>query len=297
MKILNYIESLLPTISKDTIAEDISITRSILEETTIPAYSSASDIFKGWKFKSNEVEGLFTTIKRNVDFGRGNVIEGINEALPLVIENLDMMGQMAHKILTEEVSSAGISYRRANILQFIEAVSFVSRYASKLLLYVFIAETHHAGGSESLRSNLTPAENEWVVSNAVYFARVFAAVSGKPHVVKSQIEDVPDIIVNKDNADILPNTLGAKKIDPFSMGFIPVVLNPFYHIGLMRAEYQAARYNKAKDELEVVRLRKFRLEKQMEGKSDAALEKEIDYMERRVQTLEAKIIKMEKDYG
>lgn len=297
MKILQYIESLLPSISKDTIAEDIAITRSILEESTIPACSSAAEIFKGWNFKSNEVQGLFTTIRRNVDFGRSNVVEGLAEALPVVVENLDMMGQMAHKILTEEVSSAGISYRRANILQFIEGVTFVSRYINKLLLYVFIAETHHAGGTETLKSNLTPAEVEWVVSNVVYFARVFAAVSGKPHTVKSQIEDVPDIIVNKDNADILPKTMGAKKVDPFSMGFIPVILNPFYHIGLMRAEYQASRYNKAKDELEVVRLRKLRLEKQRDGKDDAALEKEIDYLERRVQSVEARLAKMEKDYA
>jgi cell division protein FtsB len=49
--------------------------------------------------------------------------------------------------------------------------------------------------------------------------------------------------------------------------------------------------------LELVRLRRMRLEKQANGQSDAALEKEIDYMERRIQSLEAKIAKMEKQNG
>ena len=63
------------------------------------------------------------------------------------------------------------------------------------------------------------------------------------------------------------------------------------------AEWQAERYNQAVDELELVRLRRMRLEKQVTGQSDAALEKEIDYMERRIQGLEAKIAKMEKQNG
>ena len=63
------------------------------------------------------------------------------------------------------------------------------------------------------------------------------------------------------------------------------------------AEWQAERYNQAVDELELVRLRRMRLEKQANGQSDAALEKEIDYMERRIQGLEAKIAKMEKQNG
>jgi len=297
MKAFQYIQSLLPSISKDTVIEDIALTKSILEESVIPAYATATECFKGWKVKSPEVENIFKVISRTVDLGRGNVINGIYDLLPVVVENLEYISKNAQKILNEEVSASGFSYKRANILQLVEGASFLAKYASKLLVYVFVGETHATGGEESIRQTLTPIEVAWITQNVSYFAKMLAILSNKPNTVQAQLEGIPDIIVNKDNAEVLPSTLGEHKVDPFRMGFIPVFLNPIYHIRMSIAEWQADRYNRAKDELELVRLRRVRLEKQAQGNADAHLQKEIDYVERRIQSLDAKIAKMEKDYG
>lgn len=297
MKILSYVQSLLPSISKDTVLEDLAVTKSILEKTTVPAYETAVECFKGRKFKSKEVLDLFTAINRNVDLGRNSVIEGVHDALPKIIENVDLMIRVAHKLLNEDVSASGFSYKKANILQFIEGITFITKYARKMLVYVFVAETHSAGGSETIRESLTPIEINWITQNSVYFARLLADITGKSASVQAHIDAVPDLVVNQDNAEVLPKTIGEKKTDPFRMGFIPVFLNPIYHVRMAVAEWQAERYNQAVDELELVRLRRMRLEKQVTGQSDAALEKEIDYMERRIQGLEAKIAKMEKQNG
>jgi len=297
MKAFQYIQSLLPSISKDTVIEDIALTKSILEESVIPAYATATECFKGWKVKSPEVENIFKVISRTVDLGRGNVINGIYDLLPVVVENLEYISKNAQKILNEEVSASGFSYKRANILQLVEGASFLAKYASKLLVYVFVGETHATGGEESIRQTLTPIEVAWITQNVSYFAKMLAILSNKPNTVQAQLEGIPDIIINKDNAEVLPSTLGEHKVDPFRMGFIPVFLNPIYHIRMSIAEWQADRYNRAKDELELVRLRRVRLEKQAQGNADAHLQKEIDYVERRIQSLDAKIAKMEKDYG
>ena len=297
MKILNYVQSLLPSISKDTILEDLAVTKSILETTTIPAYDTAKECFKGYKFKSKEAGDILSTIDRNASLTKNNVIEGIAEVLPKLVENIDFITKVAHKLLNEEVSSVGFSYKKANILQFIEGVTFITKYARKLLVYVFIAETHSAGGEESIRQALTPAEVSWVTQNAVYFAKLLDNLGNKTSTIQSHLEAVPDLVVNQDNAEVLPHTFGDKKLDPFRMGFIPVFLNPIYHIRMAVAEWQADRFNQAVDELELVKLRRMRLERQLNGQHDATLEKEIDYIERRIQSLEAKIAKMEKAYG
>jgi ABC-type phosphate transport system auxiliary subunit len=73
-----------------------------------------------------------------------------------------------------------------------------------------------------------------------------------------------------------------------------VWLNPVYHVGMLVAEWQAARYKAAQEELRTLQLRKLNLEKKLEGKSDAKIEQQISYMQKRVDDLEYKIVKMEK---
>ena len=85
----------------------------------------------------------------------------------------------------------------------------------------------------------------------------------------------------------------SNKIDPFQMRFIPAWLNIIYHVRLGIAEWQVGRYNAAKEELKVIQLRKLHLERLRDGKADAAIEKEIAYLEERAQKLNYKLRQME----
>lgn len=295
MKFNQFIKSLLPSFGKDQVLEDCRLTITELKEITIPIYDTAEDVFLNWDFKTEELKANFSTFKNLVKVSsRGNFVTMVSASLKNTVDNLEEIEKIIKKGYSEEITGNGLTYFKANLLQFVECAGFVSKYARKYLLYIYVCETSKYTTEEtSIADSITKAELEWLSANFINFCTAFNAVASNPSDVKRHIEDVPEIIITEDNADTLGATIGDKKIDPFNMGFIPIKLNPIYHIGMFVAEWQAARYKEAKEEMRLLQLRKLHLQNMIKDKPDAAVEKEIAYMETRVQGLSYKIAKME----
>jgi hypothetical protein len=114
--------------------------------------------------------------------------------------------------------------------------------------------------------------------------------------IEEQIKDMPDAGISELTERTFPATLGSSKIDPFQMRYLSAAVNPFYYFGMLRAENQAKCYKVAKEELELLQLRKLNLEKLYDKTQDAKLQKEIEYMENRVSGLNYDITKMQEEY-
>ena len=297
MKILNFIAGLLPSFSKSRVIEDIRITRNEIKETTEPAYESAASLFTGWQFKSEQMKEMIEVFNRMVKrHGSDNMIVTISKGFKEIIENLNTVEKFIDKAYGEEISSNGITYYKAQILQLAETIGFVSKYARKFLVYVYVCETNALNTEQTgFDSALTPAEIKWIEEGFISFCTAFGITSNTSQTVKHVLEDIPDVIVTQDNVDTLAATIGSIKIDPLEMNLIPISLNPIYRIGMIVAEWQASRYKASKEEMKLLELRKLNLEKLSAGKPDAHLQKEIEYMETRIQSLNFKIAKMEKD--
>lgn len=274
--------------------EDIRLTRTELKDITLPAYHQAAVAFKGHKFKSPALENELATFGRMVKGGGGNIVEAIEKLLPIALKNLDEVEDLIERSFNEEVAGAGLTYMKANLLQFSECLHFVSRFSRKFLLYIFVCETaeYEASGT-SIADSMTPAEVEYLKTNFVTFCTAFNAVVNQPQTVRKLLEDVPDIVITSENVASLSATLGEKKLDPMQMKLIPIWLNPIYHVGMFVAEWQADRYKVAKEELKLIQLRKMNLEKISQGKPDAHVQKEINYLESRIQSMNYKIAKAE----
>lgn len=298
MNISKYLKSLLPSFGRAEVEEDIRITRAEIKEFTQPAYTQAAQMFRGWKFKSKVLEPQFDTFGRMVKQSSGhNPVETIAAAWPLVLENLESAEKLVTAHVGDTVAGAGLTYLKANLLQFVEACAFTSKFARKFLNYVYVCETsEYDEGGASVAESLAPAEIEWIKANFVTFCQAFNIVTGQPQKIRSQLENIPDIEVTEQNASHLAVTQGSK-VDPMHMGLIPVWMNPIYHVGMFVAEWQADRYKQAKEELKLVELRKLNLEKLAAGKPDAAVQKEIQYLESRVEGLAFKIQKMEQAHA
>lgn len=294
MKLKNFVASLLPSFGKDRVMEDIRLTRTEIKDITLPAFHQAAVAFKGHKFKSKQLEDQLTVFGRMVKGAGGNPVEAIEKLLPIVLKNIDEVEDLAEKSFNEEIAGAGLTYMKANLLQVASALHFVSRFSRKFLLYIFVCETaEYEDGGATIADSLTPAEIEYIKTNFVTFCSTLNIVSGNPANIRKQLADVPDIVITSDNIDSLSATLGEKKLDPLAMGLIPIWLNPIYHVGMFVAEWQADRYKAAKEELRLVQLRKLNLEKLQSGKPDAHVQKEIAYLETRIQGMNYKIAKME----
>jgi hypothetical protein len=289
--------SLLPNFERETVLEDLRITRSEFKEVIEPAYEGAVQFLKGWDFKSDEVNDLFTSWKRIVKgAGNDNMYVTIHKGIDEIIKNLHEVEELIKKTFSEDIAGTGLTYMKGNLIQFVEYAGFVAKYARRFLMYTYIYETgKYEQGGTSVTESLTPAEKQWIEQNFVNFAMAFKAVSGNPGNVKKGLEEVPDIVATADNAHTLPHTVGEDKLDPLQMRFIPVWLNPIYHIRMRVAEWQTARYHASREELALLQLRLLNLKQTTDGKPDANVQKRIDVLEKRIGDLNYKITKMEND--
>ena len=299
MKIKNFIAALLPTFGTDRVLEDCRITKMELKEVTLPSYDQAALMFKGWKFKSEIMKGHIGSFNNLVKSSGGdNMFVTIQKSFKDALINLDQVESLIEKTYSQEVAGGGFTYLKANLLQFVECMHFVSKYARKFLIYTYIHETAQFVEDGAITAeSLTPAEQEWITANFINFCSALNVVSGNPGYVKKAISEIPDVVITSDNASTMSHTIGEAKLDPFQMSLIPIWLNPIYHVRMFVAEWQADRYKVAKEELKLLQLRKLNLEKLSEGKQDAAIQKQIEYMEGRIASLNYKIQKVEKEHG
>lgn len=293
MKLSNYLASLLPGFSKDRITEDCRITAAELREYTIPAYKAAEVFHKGWKFKSPEITGLMDTFGNMVK-GGGSMFAAIDGGFKVMLENLTEVEGLVIKTYNEEISGAGLTYMKANLLQFVEAVAFVSKFSRKLLLYAAAAETAALDvDAPKLQDTMSKFETDWIRANFVSFCTAFTAVTGTPQNITTAISKIPDVVVTSENVATMSETIGEKTLDPFKLGLIPIWMNPIYHVRMAIAEWQVDRHNAAKEEKRLLELRILNLEMAKAGKADAKIQQQIDYHADRVRTLNFKIAKME----
>lgn len=294
MKFTAFCQSLIPSFQKDSVIEDIRMTRSELDNSTIPAYKASLEVFKKWDFKSEKLQNFESTFKKNTK-GSKSVVESIYDGLITLDENLELVNKLITKTFNSEISGAGLSYLKANLIQFAEYGAFVSKYARKLLLYIYVFESAQfdKNGLDS-NDSIPPAEVKYIEENMFNFIQAFACVTNDHHKTVKSFEDIPDIVITGDNEDTLASTQ-SKSIDPFSMRFIPTWVNPIYHIRMHIAEWQVNRYKASQEELKSIQLRKLHLERLKAGKNDAALEKEINYLDSRIQSLNYKIKQFEEE--
>lgn len=295
MEAFKYISSLLPSLKKHGILEDCDVTLNELRNTTLPSYKIANDLFKGWKFKSKamqEASANFTSVVKNT--GNKNMVCVINERLQNSVGNLETVEKIIAATFNSEIAGEGLTYAKANILQFVECTAFVSKFSRKFLSYVYICETAEYEDTDTkVAESLSPAEQDWLRTNFISFCTALNIVTNDNSDIKQMLHDIPEITVTSENNQTLKETIGINKIDPLQMGLIPIVLNPVYHIGMMYAEWQASRYKAAQEELKMLQLRHLYLARLNEGKNDAGIRKQIDVVERRVADLNYRINKME----
>lgn len=292
-KMSDFLAGLLPNFDKDRVLEDVRLRRAEIKESTEPVYDGAAPFLAKWDIKSKEVKDLQVAFQR-VTRARDNMFVHIHKAFPNILKNLDEVEELITRVYNDEIAGNGLSYLKANLLQFVECTGFVARFSRKLISYVFIHETgQFEEGGTNVSESLTPAERQYIEANFSNFCLALVAVSGNPANVKHALNDVPDIIVTADNAQSLGKTMGENKLDPMGMRFITGKWSPIYHVRMMVAEWQNARYREAKEELALLQLRKLNMEQLKAGKPDAGVQKKIDALERRIQDMTVKIKRME----
>jgi hypothetical protein len=289
MDFTSFIKWLAPTFERDQVIEKSKLTAVSLHETVIPSYKQAAELLRGWKFKSAQVNAYFKEFSEETGEGKA-FIQAVYAKLPQVVENLYDVQELIQKAFDEDIASLGLTYSKATLIQFVTVCDFFTKYSLKFLHYIYVMEAaEYEMNDIELSEALTKAQIDWVVSNFPNYCLAFNAVTNHKGVFSKALKEVPDITITGDNEKTLSHTVGLRKLDPLGMRFISANWNPFVWIGERWVEHEHKNYVSMKSEQKSLQLRVLYLKRLAEGKTDAALEKQIRHYEGEVQKLGAEI--------
>jgi hypothetical protein len=293
MKIIEFLKGLLPSFGKDRVVEDLRITKGEVES-LIPVYSEAASLLKNVNFKSKEIQALVSIFKRVNGGGSENIVVTISKGLSDVLANIDVVAKIADTDLRSNVAGMGLTFKQATVIRYTDSLYLLTKYAREFLHFVYTYESaEYKANSLEAKESVTPADFKWLQQSINDFAIAFQALTDDPKKTLTKFESIPDMVASTTDESVVKATVGLDKVDPhrfLTMGF---TYNPIYKARMVYAEWQVRRYKVSKMELETLQLRKMHLEKVMKNQNDAAIEKQIQYLEGRIQGLKYDMAEME----
>lgn len=298
MRFMDFFQSLLPRLKKDEVMEDLRVTESELVNAVMPVYEDGAKFFAKEKFKSEAAKDLSMVFYRNYSLAKAGkaatLVNEIESRLKNVRSNIQLIVEANEALLEADMIKDGLTAKKTILIRCSEQLSFVTRYAIDLLNYIYVVETRELGKGDPDSTHLVPAIEQRLVANVANFARLLSIFGDETSELKKKFDDMPDVVVNTKTYHALSAVYSDSKLDPFTtlmvQGFEG---NPIYHIRMMFAEWQANRYKCYKDKKKMLELRLLNLKVMQEKDGDPKLDREIQYVQGRIESYEYKMAKME----
>lgn len=297
MKISGYISSLRESFTKADIDQDIRLIRDTLKE-VLASYKTATENFGKRSYLSQTAKDYDAAYKKNVKGARSNMsivngvynfLQQLDDKLRIVESNVNVEGKADY--IREAIGAMDVI-----IIRYLELARFGVEYSNRLLLALIRCEANVANKDDEL-TDITRAEVDYIANNSANYWETLSKLGKTAKELDHSFKSIPDIVLNKDNADSIAAISGREKLDPMALGFLPVAWNPFYHIGMMIAEYQAEQFEKVVEERNMIQFKLLQLKKIEQGQADPALERRIEVSQKRLDKLNFDIQKRIEKYG
>ena len=294
MRLLDFIRSMAPSFKRNDVTERLRLLRDDLATQTMPPFVTAAEDLQGAPLQSKVAQDYAKEFSRYVDVKfRGNWIEVTKQVLDALQANLNFIEGLVEENYGDVIVAAGLTYKKAQILQYIALADFVVHYSRRQLLYVLAAEANIKAKTLSEGKERPVPEIKWLLDNREGYFRALNVVALDAQANAGMFEQIPDVTITDENTETMGAVLGRHKLDPMNFGIIPIGVNPFHYFGIKWANWQIAKHQRAKEEKRSLDFRLEQLRSQRRGIEDPKLEKSIAYYENEVNALAAKIAKME----
>lgn len=296
MDFKQYIKSLLPTFSKSQLSEDLDCIAEELNEHALPCYKQTVDAIGSKPLASPEGRDNDELFKKRLSAKtHSNHLKSINEILLTSKEHVESLQMFIDDKFALDINSAGLDMLRINILQMTEILSFATRYARRHLNYMVSCEVAHYSG-QSIEEQFSEGERDWLRGARSSFIAALNILATPSSDLQKKFEKIPDVLVTSDTVDATLNVVGKTEADPLELRFVPLSLNPIYHIRMRISDWQATRYKEAQEERRSIELRLLLLRDAEGGRDNAKIERQIEYQEERRAKLTYQLNKMEEKY-
>jgi hypothetical protein len=299
MKITTYIQQHVSALfGKAGLLEDLRFARNQFAQ--LPDVLTRLDKTLGSKFKSEEMKRVQSVFSGVVKGQGGKSVFGY---LAANIENvngtIDALEAIVAGEFEERIAAKGLNYRKANLVQLVDAVTFSARFTVKLFTYALKAETAATRDEKKLETipttDMVPAEIEWITKGLLPYCNAIAIFTRPAAQLVDRLDAIPEILADDTNYTNLKTTVGEAKIDPFLFSLSNFAWNPIRRLRMHAVEAKIARAKEAETELQMTKLRLMQLERARQGKDDPALEREIGYLQSLADSLAREIAQLNED--
>ncbi len=302
MSVVSFVKGLGALVKKDELSDDIAVTRQSVVEYALPAYQSIQNqnifgekqkLLSAWNVKRHAE--WQKAVKVNI---RGNLYVQVSVLLTKVPAILDWISREVPA--SGEIHVDGIDYRTAATLQVYAAMKFYVSYATKFLLLSTAYEASVRANSKDLP--YVKAEILQIEEQFPAFMQVTNFLAKHHTDLDKLIKAIPQVTVDVTGEYGLDSAYGPGKLDPLKANFLPIPSatggwNLIYTFRTWLANGQKRRFDALKVERQNLELRILQLKQQLEGSQDAALEKTIQYHEKRLLELNEQIRREEEKYA
>lgn len=285
MKIFSYLGSITKSVQKTDIVDDLERTKEELDDIVKPLYQHASDFFRSNRLHSKAAkdlqEAFYSKFERGSIGKQSNFITDVQIRLEKITANMSFIQKSVDEEFERMVIAEGMTARKALLLRASEHLSFVSRMSLDILNYVYVVEARDANETEQSEdvNQLSPAEEKHVEQSIGTFAQLVSDYSAEPAKFRDLFASIPNITLNLRSEAMIIGTFKEKDIDPFNAAYVSgFIYNPIYHVRMVIAEWQTARYKANKDKKRMLELRLLHLEMVQSKKFDPKVEREIIYI-------------------
>ena len=295
MKITQFFAALLPNFERSRIVEDLDMLRNEVKDNLLPAYKHAAALTHNKPFASKLVTNFNDVFCLTLpEYKRVGFIGGLLSFYTTLEDKLDIIDKMIPDLFAKDVTKESITYRKASILQYLATVRFINEYSARSLLRFLAAEQNAALGKEDqIDVQLAPAELKWLTDNQQAYLQALKLLSIPVKDLAAALNQIPEITVVPERYDVVAQTVGLQNLDPLKLGLISGNWNPIYHLRSLWVERQVEAYKRDKETKRALELRLLALKQAHEGKQDARLAQQIEYIEGRIAKLSQSIHEME----
>ena len=300
LNICGFITKLLPSFDKSDLESDLEISLESIA-TIQETYTNIEQVGKVAKFQSKIVKELVKEFYK--ELGKINKVRlapGDNIALDTVnlFKNVKINGDYLLKEISDAVNdvvvSGALTAYKANLLRSVAHYYFMVRFALDLANFFYVVEAEESGMDLGKDYKLNNKQKEFIVKNLWIYARMVAVYGQDHEEFKDKLSKIDEITLPKDQVDDVVDIYNADKVDMFNNlpnGFIG---SPIYSIRLVFAQWEADRYKNLKDKKKLLELRFLHLKLMKEqSQSDINMEKEIEYLQKRITDIDYKLAKIE----
>lgn len=303
LNISGFIKKLLPSLDKSELESDIEISLESIS-TIIEVYSNLEQVLNVADLANKEnkevVKEFYKELTNHKPTGvKLSPKKNIASDTLLLFKNAKINGDFLYKELSDALNdvivSQALTAYKANILRSVGHFYFITKYSLDLANFIYTNEAEEGFKDKFNKEyKLNKKQKELIIKNVWIYSRLLSVYGSDPDAFKKNIENLSEINIPKEEVDTVIDSFNSDKVDLFNnlpSGFIG---SPIYSIRLIFATWEADRYKELLDKKKLLELRylHFKLLKE-NGKSDINMEKEIEYLQKRITDIDYKLSKIE----